>query len=330
MLEQKTALAVIQRNIKSYIELKDWDWFKLMGNIKPLLQNAKKAEEARLAKIAEEEARRRAEQDAILQAASGNKEAELRIHELESQAADFEIQIKYMENKVANEEAKSQMLQTRKEKLEKDLAQLKHDSEEKINGLNKDIRGLEDKNARTEGLLKDEEDKSRRLDSEKKSVEATLAETEDFLRRETREREHLEGVRRKLEDDLVDANEHIAKCESLIKKLENTIQRKENEYNSIVTDLNEEKSHVANVKERFELLNNRLNEAEADLDEANKSHKAKFSELRKKHDDSVFEMSQQIEKLLKTINKLENEKVKIIMNNNRESRESRARSRMME
>lgn len=147
------------------------------------------------------------------------------------------------------------------------------------------------------------QDKSRRLAEGKRAVEATLAETEDNLRRETREREHLETVKRKLEDDLVDANDHIAKCEHLIKKLESTITRKENEYNSIMVELNEEKSHVANIKERFDLLNNRLNEAEADLDEANKSHKAKFAELRKKHDDSVFEMSQQIEKLLKAINK---------------------------
>jgi len=85
--------------------------------------------------------------------------------------------------------------------------------------------------------------------------------------------------------------------------LENTIQRKENEYNSVVDELNEEKSHVANIKERFDLLNKRLNEAEADLDEANKNHRSKFGDLRKKHDDSVLEMSQQIEKLLKTINR---------------------------
>jgi len=214
--------------------------------------------------------------------------------------------------------------------LEKEMAAFKIETEEKVNGLNRDIRNLEDKNAKTEGLLRDEEDKSARLDREKKAVQSTLAETEDYLRRETREREHLETVKTKLEDDLVEANDHISKCEHLIKKLENTIQRKENEYNSIVSELGEEKSHVANIKERFDLLNNRLNEAEADLDEANKSHKAKFGELRKKHDESVFEMSQQIEKLLKAINKLENEKVKIIMSNSRDSREQRARSRMME
>ncbi len=152
-------------------------------------------------------------------------------------------------------------------------------------------------------------DRSRRLAEAKKAVEGQLAETEDNLRRETREREHLETVRHKLEENLADAQEHISKCEHLIKKLESTIQRKENEYNSILGELNEEKSHVANIKERFDLLNNRLNEAEADLDQANKSHKAKFAELRKKHDDSVFEMSQQIEKLLKAINKLDHFRV---------------------
>ena len=101
----------------------------------------------------------------------------------------------------------------------------------------------------------------------------------------------------------MEAQEHIEKCEHLIKKLEHTIQRKENEYTIISGELNEERSHVANIKERFDLLNNRLNEAEADLDEATKVHKVKFGDLRKKHDESVVEMSQQIEKLLKTINR---------------------------
>ncbi len=42
MLEQKKALTVLQKNIKAYLALKSWSWFKLMGNIKPLLQNSAK------------------------------------------------------------------------------------------------------------------------------------------------------------------------------------------------------------------------------------------------------------------------------------------------
>jgi myosin heavy chain 6/7 len=42
MIEQKQALAVLQRNIKAYVNLKNDMWFALWGNIKPLLNNAKK------------------------------------------------------------------------------------------------------------------------------------------------------------------------------------------------------------------------------------------------------------------------------------------------
>ncbi len=42
MLEQKLALGVLQKNIKAFISLKSWPWFKLMGSIKPLLQNSAK------------------------------------------------------------------------------------------------------------------------------------------------------------------------------------------------------------------------------------------------------------------------------------------------
>ena len=43
MLEQKLALSTIQRNLKAYITLRNWGWWKLMTKIKPLLQNSKKA-----------------------------------------------------------------------------------------------------------------------------------------------------------------------------------------------------------------------------------------------------------------------------------------------
>lgn len=81
----------------------------------------------------------------------------MKIAELESQKADFEIQISYMENKVANEEAKSKMLLTRKEKLEKDLTALKIETDGKIADLKNDVKGLEDKNERTENKLREEE-----------------------------------------------------------------------------------------------------------------------------------------------------------------------------
>lgn len=41
-LNQRLAQSVIQRNLKAYITLRNWSWWKLFTKIKPLLQNSKK------------------------------------------------------------------------------------------------------------------------------------------------------------------------------------------------------------------------------------------------------------------------------------------------
>ena len=42
LIEQKKAIGVLQRNIKSFMSLKSWSWWTLMTFVKPLLQNSKK------------------------------------------------------------------------------------------------------------------------------------------------------------------------------------------------------------------------------------------------------------------------------------------------
>jgi myosin heavy subunit len=53
--EQRVALVVLQRNIKKFLQLRNWPWWKLYQKIKPLL-NASKAEDEMKAK--EEEMRK--------------------------------------------------------------------------------------------------------------------------------------------------------------------------------------------------------------------------------------------------------------------------------
>jgi myosin heavy subunit len=43
MLQQKLALSVVQRNLKAYITLRNWGWWKLFTKVKPLLKNSKRA-----------------------------------------------------------------------------------------------------------------------------------------------------------------------------------------------------------------------------------------------------------------------------------------------
>ena len=43
MIEQKKALSIVQRNVKAYIDLRNWGWLKLYNAMKHLLVSAKKA-----------------------------------------------------------------------------------------------------------------------------------------------------------------------------------------------------------------------------------------------------------------------------------------------
>ena len=42
MLSQRLAQNVLQRNIKAYLVLRNWTWWKLLSKIKPLLKNSQK------------------------------------------------------------------------------------------------------------------------------------------------------------------------------------------------------------------------------------------------------------------------------------------------
>ncbi len=65
MLVQKVALSALQRNLKAYIGLRNWAWWKLFTKMKPLLQNTKRAEEEAAAKAAAEAEAKRILEEAV-------------------------------------------------------------------------------------------------------------------------------------------------------------------------------------------------------------------------------------------------------------------------
>ena len=42
LIDQKKAIGTLQKNVKAYNTLRNWGWWKLYANVKPLLQGAKK------------------------------------------------------------------------------------------------------------------------------------------------------------------------------------------------------------------------------------------------------------------------------------------------
>ncbi|KAH3707414.1 hypothetical protein DPMN_066820 [Dreissena polymorpha] len=139
--DQRTALAMIQRNIRKWMVLRNWQWWKLYTKVKSLLNAAraedevKKAEEefakskeelAKVEKIKKELEERcvklqREKEDAVLQlAAEGDTlgDMEETIENLTKQKFEYEAQIKEMESRMTEEEGNAGKLSAQKQELE--------------------------------------------------------------------------------------------------------------------------------------------------------------------------------------------------------------------
>ena len=149
----RMALAMIQRNIRKWLTLRHWHWWKLYTRVKPLLSIARQEDEMRkcaeeLEKAKEELARLnklqkeleeqnttllQAKNDMYLQLQAEQEnmgDAEERIAKLITQKGDYEQQLKELEERLADEENCNEELTNIKQKLESDVEELKKDVED--------------------------------------------------------------------------------------------------------------------------------------------------------------------------------------------------------
>ncbi len=148
MVDEIIAKSILQRNIKKYLSLRNWPWWKLYTKVKPLLSVARQEEEIKAReeefdrlKIAfekEEKVRKDAEDLTLklskekndlfqeLQAERDNSNViEMRMEKLIVQKSDMESHITELEEKLAEEEAQTSELYSKKKKLETDVVVLK-------------------------------------------------------------------------------------------------------------------------------------------------------------------------------------------------------------
>merc|ERR1719431_580774 len=195
--------------------------------------------------------------------------------------------------------------------------------EELISKLNKEKKALLESNQRTSEDHQSIEDKCNHLTKLKGKLEQNLDELEDSLEREKKLRGDMEKAKRKVEGDFKLAQEAVSDLERNQKELENTLARideLEDEYkNEVNAKAKAEKAKQA-LARNVEEIGARLDEAggaaaaqvelnkkrevelakfKRDLEEMNIQHEAVLSSLRKKHNDAIAEMSEQVDYLNK-------------------------------
>ncbi|KAK7079756.1 putative TRAFAC class myosin-kinesin ATPase superfamily [Halocaridina rubra] len=235
--EQRVALCVVQRNLRKFMQMRNWAWYRLWQKVKPLL-NVTRVEdtirdlEEKAAKATEDyerELKLRKELEtanaalneeknnllAALESSKGNASEYLdKQAKLQSQKSDLEAQLNETTERLQNEEeARNQLLQSKKKQ------------EQESNGLRKDIEDLE------LTIQKAEQDKATK-DHQIRNLNDEIAHQDELINKINKEKKHLQECNQKSSEDLQgieDKCNHLnkvkAKLEQTLDELEDSLER---------------------------------------------------------------------------------------------------------
>jgi len=281
MLEKFQATQLIQHNIRKFLSFKDWEWWHLFAQVKPMLNVGKQEEEMKAkdaemtasqqqyeeacAKIKELEAKNNQlnyqRQDLANKLNIANTtidEQTERIQELTKKNGELEDEVKDLSESLAKEEAENAKLTTQNHHLTEDLAE----ANAKIESLEATKKDLQKQVASLQAAVETRDAAIAGLESDKKGLQQNLAATSDDLASSQEKASHLGKVKGKLEAAL-------AECEdNLEREKKNLAEMKKNKKN-LETDLkaaNESIWLLETAKAEFE---NKLTKKDADVTNIN-------------------------------------------------------------
>ncbi|CAG9773969.1 unnamed protein product [Ceutorhynchus assimilis] len=235
--EQRLALQVCQRNLRKYLKLRTWPWYKLWQKVKPLLnvtriedeiakleEKAAKAVEAyeREAKAKKEleglYAKILAEKTELLNSLEGEKgslsEVQERANKLQAQKNDLESQLQETQDRLSQEEDARNQLMQQKKKLEQE-----------IGGYKKDVEDLE------LNLQKSEQDKATK-DHQIRNLNDEIAHQDELINKLNKEKKMSGENNQKISEELQAAEDKVnhlnkvkAKLEQTLDELEDSLER---------------------------------------------------------------------------------------------------------
>jgi len=300
--EQRARYLILSRNIKQWINLRTWQWFKLYGKVKPLLKSAKADEEAealaakmkdleenykkeeslrkdleaQLAKLVQE----KNELFLQLQAEKGNlSTSEERATKLNSQKNDLEKQVQELNERLMDQEERNTDLTKAKKKVEQD-----------VDGLKKQIQDLE------LALRKSESEKTSK-DNQIRSLQEEMSNQDELVAKLNKEKKHQEEINRKLTEDLQATEDKLNHLNKVKSKLESQLDELED-------GVEREKRGRQDTDKSRRKLEGDLKVAQENIEELNKQKHDLESNLKKKEQE-LHSLSSKLEDEQSLVNKLQ-------------------------
>ncbi|XP_050639895.1 myosin-16 [Macaca thibetana thibetana] len=315
MLERRMGLKVIQRNVRKFLQLRFWGWWKLYNKVKPLLNVARQEEEMK------------AKEEELRQAMTKTQELVNKVKELEEKTAtlsqeknDLTIQLQAeQENLMDAEERLTQMMKTKmdlesqisdmQERLEEEegtaasLSAAKRKLEGELSDLKRDLEGLETTLAKTEkekqaldhkvrtltGDISLREDSIAKLQKEKRALEELYQKTLDDLQAEEDKVNHLTKNNSKLSTQIHELEDNWEQEKKIRAEVEKARRKAESDLKMTIDNLNEmerSKLDLEEVVKKRDLEINSVNSKYEDEQSLNstlqrklKEHQARIEEL---------------------------------------------------
>merc|ERR1712012_659248 len=267
------------------------------------------------------------------------EDLEIAIQKLEQEKTNRDHTLRTLNDEIANQDEVINKLNKEKKHMNENASKAMEDlqaAEDKVNHLNK----IKSKLEQTLDELQDsfEREKRSRADIEKmrRRVEGDLKVTQETVSDLQQQKEDLENNIGRKEKDFTGLSNKLDDEQSVVSKTQKSIKEIQGRVEELEEELEAERQARAKAERQrsdlareLESLGERLNEAggathaqvelnkkreaevgklRKDLEEANIQHESTLMNLKKKHQDAVAEMSEQIDQLSKMKAKIEKDK----------------------
>ncbi|XP_072044348.1 myosin-16-like [Amphiura filiformis] len=253
MLDKRVGLFVLQRNIRKYLILRIWPWWRLYTKVKPLLNVARSEDEMKAiqddlkkaqdtAKKLEDERKAMEEKNAELlkekndlymqlnSDSESQAEVEEQLSKMIALKADVESQLEDVQGRLEEEEDANAQLSAAKRKLEQESDGFKKDIDDLELSLSKVEEEKKQKEHQITQLNEDlaaQDEAISKLSKEKHALQEENAKTVEALQAEEDKVNHLSKVKAKLEsniDELEDNLEHEKKARADVEKVKRKLE----------------------------------------------------------------------------------------------------------
>ncbi|KAM3864461.1 LOW QUALITY PROTEIN: myosin-16-like [Diretmus argenteus] len=320
MLDRRIALMALQRNVRKFLQLRYWGWWKLYTKVKPLLMVARqedafkaKEEELRAAveKVTELEGKIKdmegkmvtlsQEKNDLSLALSAEQDtlgdAEERCTQLMHQKVRLEEAVQDLRERLEEEEGSGAALHAQRRQMEGELTELKRDLESLESTLaknEKEKQGLDLKVRTLTGDLGQQDENIAKLHKEKKALEELQQKTVEDLQVEEDKVNHLTKTNSKLNTQVNELEDSCEQEKRIRAEVEKARRKAEGDLKITIENLNEMESAKIDLEEVIKKRDFEINNMNSKLEDE-QSLSSMLSRKLKEHQGRIEELEEELE-----------------------------------